>query len=136
MNEGFGPSTIEAQCVFSVMFLLVGLSHLLHPAKWSEFFRDLFSKPYAPFVVAIYTAPIGLLIIFTHNVWVWDWPVVITAAGWAMCIKPAIYLVYPSSTKSLAKGELLSTRKSRVVGMVAILVMIPVVVDAFSNLFS
>ncbi|NIU07841.1 hypothetical protein GWN42_04260, partial [candidate division KSB1 bacterium] len=29
----------------------------------------------------------GLVTILLHNVWVWDWPVAITALGWSTTIK-------------------------------------------------
>jgi hypothetical protein len=43
--------------------------------------------------VAVMTG--GLAIVNTHNVWVADWPVIITLFGWAMLISGAGRLAFP-----------------------------------------
>jgi len=40
---------------------------------------------------------IGLVLVLTHNVWVWDWMVIITVLGWAALIKGAVILLLPKS---------------------------------------
>ena len=34
-----------------------------------------------------YTLLLGLATVVLHNIWVWDWPVVITIIGWSTLIK-------------------------------------------------
>ena len=47
------------------------------------------------FLAGLITFPAGLAIVLTHNVWVADWPVIITIAGWLTALSGAIRLVAP-----------------------------------------
>ena len=104
--------------LYAFVFLVVGLSHLLQYRLWADFFTELLKNRFAPFIIALYTAPVGLLIVATHNTWVYDIPVVITAMGWGMCIKSAVYLVFPKSIRSLARDVHRTPRKFALVGVV------------------
>lgn len=107
------------ESVYASLIIVLGLSHLFHGRLWSEFFEELLRHRLAPFFIAIYTAPPGLLIVATHNVWVADVPIVITLMGWGMCLKSAIYLLYPRSIEKLAKSSFRAPGKMRTVGVAA-----------------
>ena len=47
------------------------------------------------FLAGLITFPAGLAIILTHNVWVADWPVIITIVGWLTAFSGAIRIVAP-----------------------------------------
>ncbi len=47
------------------------------------------------FLAGLITFPAGLAIVLTHNVWVADWPVIITIVGWLTAFSGAIRLVAP-----------------------------------------
>ena len=36
---------------------------------------------------------LGLTVVLTHNIWVWDWPVLITIFGWMVLSKAVLYLL-------------------------------------------
>jgi hypothetical protein len=50
------------------------------------------------FLAGLITFPAGLAIVLTHNVWVADWPVIITIIGWLTAISGAFRLVAPEGT--------------------------------------
>src|SRR5258705_4613268 len=89
--------------IFGFAFLLVGLSHLLQPMPWVEFFAWLRSKSFGAFIVVIYTLPIAVVIVAFHNNWELKPGLFITLAGWIMLGKSAIYSVYPYSFNHVAK---------------------------------
>ncbi len=91
--------------MFAVGFLVAGLSHLLWPRLWGQLFFDLLQSQYAPLVVAVYTLPLGLLIVVGHNLWVWDVAVATTVAGWIMTVKSVVYLVYPKVLRKIAPQD-------------------------------
>lgn len=41
------------------------------------------------------TMLLGLVTVVAHNVWVWDWPVVITILGWSTLIKGIMKVGFP-----------------------------------------
>src|SRR5690348_1205729 len=79
----------------AVSLLATGLSHALQPSLWAALFRDLLDRPYAALVIGVFTLPLGLFVVLTHNVWVLGVPVVVTVFGWAWTIKSVGYLLYP-----------------------------------------
>ena len=40
---------------------------------------------------------IGAAIIASHNIWLWDWPVIITLLGWAALIKGTMRILFPET---------------------------------------
>ena len=46
----------------------------------------------------------GFLIVLFHNVWVADWPVIITIFGWGGLIKGAWLIIFPSTLTKLTKA--------------------------------
>lgn len=80
---------------FSLSLLAVGLSHLVQPRLWANYFIKIKETGVAGIIIGMYTFPLGLLIVLGHNVWVLDVPVIITVFGWGMTIKSLIYMFAP-----------------------------------------
>ena len=75
--------------------LIIGLSHLLQPRAWVEFFIALREKGRAGvFANGFLSLVFGSLIVSFHDVWT-GWPVVLTLLGWAQVIKAAVAFVLP-----------------------------------------
>jgi hypothetical protein len=114
------PRIIEA--VVAPAFLLIGLSHVLQPQLWVRFFDAMRQTGLASFIIPMYTLPIGLVLIVGHNVWVWDWPVVFTVAGWGMTIKCTLYLLAPGlADRILARKLTKSPRTYQIAGAIMVL---------------
>jgi len=47
------------------------------------------------FLAGLITFPAGLAIVLTHNVWVADWPVIVTIVGWLTMFSGAMRIVAP-----------------------------------------
>lgn len=78
-------SAIERFTVLS--YLIIGLSHILQPRVWVQFFLNLRDKGEAGiFAIAFLHLPLGLLIVSFHNVWT-GIPAVVTVVGWANVLK-------------------------------------------------
>ena len=109
------PKSIQA--VIAPGFLLMGLSHVVQPQLWVQFFEAVRNTGLAAVIVPLYTLPIGLLLIAGHNVWTWDWPLVLTIAGWGMTIKSAAYLLVPGfADRALSKKMATTPRSFQIVG--------------------
>ena len=79
----------------AVAFLGVGLSHILQPLAWVEFFVWLRSQGRcAVFLEGLLTLNCGALVVAFHNVWT-GLPVVITLIGWGMVLKATVRLATP-----------------------------------------
>jgi hypothetical protein len=78
-----------------VLFGVLGLSHLLQPKAWAEFFILLRGKAEAgAFVDGLLNLPLAGVIIGFHNVWS-GIPVVLTLVGWGLLIKSLLRFCAP-----------------------------------------
>jgi len=111
------------QAVIAPGFLLMGLSHLVQPQLWSRFFEAVWNTGLAAVIVPLVTLPFALVLIAGHNVWTWDWPVVLTIAGWGMTIKCAAYLLIPGlADRHVAKRIATTPRSFQIVGAIMAIV--------------
>ena len=78
-----------------ILFGVVGLSHLLQPKAWVEYFILLRGKGEAgAFVDGFLHLPLAGVIIAFHNVWS-GIPVVLTLLGWGFLIKSLLRFCLP-----------------------------------------
>ena len=78
--------------------LLLGLAMLINRARFQTLSKEFLDCPALIFLSGVITFPAGLAIVLTHNVWVADWPVIITIIGWLTAISGAFRLVAPEGT--------------------------------------
>ena len=78
-----------------IWFGVLGLSHLLQPKAWAEFFILLRGKGEAGvFVDGFLNLPLAGIIVGFHNVWS-GIPVVLTLVGWGLLIKGLLRFCAP-----------------------------------------
>lgn len=83
--------------VFAVIHMVViGLSHILAPRAWIDFFIQLRDKgDPGVFAVGFMSLFFGSIVAAFHDVW--SGPgLVLTLFGWAQVLKGALYLVFPA----------------------------------------
>jgi hypothetical protein len=81
--------------VITWLLLLLGISYMVQATQWAELAKDALRNPYQYFPMVMMILVIGLTVITLHNVWVADWPVVITVVGWIMVLKSVAFLFLP-----------------------------------------
>jgi uncharacterized protein YjeT (DUF2065 family) len=64
----------------------------------------------------------GLAIVNNHNVWIADWPVIVTLMGWAMAIGGAVRITLPSAVRSIGGAMLDHPAMIRIAGVVWVLI--------------
>lgn len=97
-------SMLLAQVVGPLM-VLIGLGVLFNPTTFSLMMEEMNSgKQYLVlFVTGAVTTILGLLVVLSHNVWVWDWSLLITLLGWATLIKGAVMLLFPKASMAISR---------------------------------
>ena len=88
---------IRAVQVFAVIHLgIIGLSHVMAPRAWAEFFAWLRARGEAGvFVVAFMSLGFGSIVAAFHPVWT-GIPLALTLLGWAQVLKALIYFLFPA----------------------------------------
>lgn len=119
-------TAIERFTVLS--YLVIGLSHILQPRAWVQFFVNLREKGEAGiFIVAFLHLPMGLLIVSFHNVWM-GIPVVVTIVGWANVLKGTLYFLFPAiGMKTIGRVRMEKAYEFVVAGVVLVVVLIALV---------
>ena len=88
------------------ILVVAGIAMLANPSdleKMGHAFLD--SRPLI-YLTGIMAMLGGLAIINTHNLWVADWPVILTFFGWAMAIGGAVRIALPATVKSIGTAML------------------------------
>ena len=79
----------------AIFFLVTGLSHILQPRAWVQFFIMLREKQEVGSLLnGLVHFPLGAFIVAFHNVW-YGIPTIVTIIGWGLVIKSTIYFTYP-----------------------------------------
>ncbi|MEY2532023.1 MAG: hypothetical protein QOI96_2108 [Verrucomicrobiota bacterium] len=86
---------IAIEKLVAVCFFVIGLSHILQPRTWVEFFIRFRDKgAVGSLQLGLFHLPFALLIVSFHNIW-HGLPLIVTIIGWAQLLKSALYLTYP-----------------------------------------
>ena len=84
------------QVLALIHLVTMGLSHILQPRVWVDFFVGLRERGEpGVFVVGFLSLGFGSLVVAFHNVWQ-GLPVVLTVYGWLCVAKGLVYFVSPS----------------------------------------
>ncbi|MBI1312811.1 hypothetical protein GC176_16085 [bacterium] len=92
---------------------VIGISHVVRPRVWVDFFIFLRERGEAGvFVVALLNLIFGSIIVAFHHIWS-GIPVVLTVLGWANLAKALMYFVYPAF--ALRRLQFLSQERSNLI---------------------
>ncbi len=104
-----------------ICFLITGVSHIVQPRVWAQFFIDLHRQgEVGSFLNALLHFPLGVIIVSFHNVW-HGLPLVLTLIGWGFVLKSFIYFVFPRyGLKVLARVSMERSWEFSVAGAFAV----------------
>ena len=96
--------------------VVAGLAGLLNPRAMRDMAREFLGSPALIFIAGIMALLAGLAVVNTHNVWVADWPVIITLFGWLSLAGGIIRIGFPDFTKSIGERMLANENVMRMIG--------------------
>jgi uncharacterized membrane protein len=118
--------------LLGAFFLIVGVSVLINARAFRAIVDEFIRSPALVFLAGLMILPAGLAIVLTHNVWVANWPVIITILGWLLVIGGAIRLAVPQH--ALRIGRQLYAKPTAPVVSAAIWIAIGAVLCFFGYL--
>jgi hypothetical protein len=78
-----------------INFIVIGISHVVQPRVWVEFFTYLRERGEpGVFATGFLSLIFGSIIVAFHNVWA-GIPLLLTLIGWAQVLKALIYFTFP-----------------------------------------
>ena len=99
------------------MLLVLGLFVAFNPAQMRRIGREFLDSDALIFLSGVLTLPVGLAIVVTHNVWVADWPVVITLFGWIAIAAGIARIALPGPLKRIGETMLEKTSLTTIPGV-------------------
>jgi hypothetical protein len=99
------PSAV--QFIMLVACAIMGMSHIVRPAMWVEFFTHLHAQGVRGVVMKTFMLELwpALLIVALHQVW-WGPGIVLTLYGWAQLTKVTVAMLAPEiGLRSMAMAQ-------------------------------
>lgn len=75
--------------------LALGVGLFLNSERYRRIFQQSLNEPHIVFLASLVTLLIGSSTVSLHNVWVWEWPVIITILGWFSLLKGFLGVSFP-----------------------------------------
>jgi hypothetical protein len=89
--------------VIGLYLFLVSLAMLVHHQRFKKTAMDLTGIPLMITLTGVVMLILGLLIVVDHNIWVPDWPVVVTIIGWILLLQGLMRLFVPDAFIRMSK---------------------------------
>lgn len=116
MNTEFLATVLGWYLVIVSLFVLVKHEH----AK--AVVADVLSQPGLFFIVSLITLILGLLLVTSHNIWVMDWPVLVTLVAWLVLLSGLLRLVCSDTATLLTRSFIDHPHKLKVTGFITLII--------------
>ncbi len=81
--------------IIAILYISAGVGVVSEKISFKKLFKDMENSPLGTFMAGVFAVIIGMLLIEHHNIWVKDWPVIITMIGWIALVKGALFIAFP-----------------------------------------
>lgn len=90
--------------VIGFYLVLVSLAVLVHPQRSRKDIAEFLSDHPLLCLSGGLSILFGLIVVASHNIWIWQWPVVITLIGWILLIQGICRILCPDHFVRWVKG--------------------------------
>jgi Co/Zn/Cd efflux system component len=108
-------SVFLAKLIGPVMFV-AALGLFINTAGYRAMAQEFLRSPALLYLAGVLTMTTGLAIVLNHNVWVANWPVLITILGWLGVIGGAVRMALPDITRKVGDSMLRNDMALRIGG--------------------
>jgi hypothetical protein len=85
--------------ILGIYFLALGLAFFINTDLFKNIYKQVSRDKNFLLMGGIVAMSIGAVIVSLHNIWVWDWPLIITILGWWSLIKGFGFIANPDFVK-------------------------------------
>lgn len=86
-----------------IYFIIICTAFFINMEKFLNLIQTLVNDAPLMFVTGFFTVILGILMVVGHNVWRFNWRVIITIIGWLILLKGASILLYPPYIQTITK---------------------------------
>ncbi|MFC3907505.1 hypothetical protein ACFORL_00245 [Legionella dresdenensis] len=93
--------------VLGIYFIIVSVAMYVDMQQFTGYVQRLIHDPTLMFVTGFFTLILGILMVVSHNIWQWNWRLLITIIAWIVLLKGIgiIFLPHFIDTVSLSFVE-------------------------------
>ena len=102
------------------LFLVMGAGMAIGPQGYRDMAHEFLASRALIYIAGILAFVPGLAIVLTHNVWVFDWRLIVTILGWLGLIGGAFRILFPTQVKAIGAAMLEKAEWLRGGGIAAI----------------
>lgn len=103
-------TTLHLSQVLGLYLLILGISMLIHRAYYQTAAVTIIQNAALNLITGLLVLICGTLMVVFHNIWVMEWPVVITLLAWTAFLKGIFRLLFP---KKLIKWQIQLVHNNR-----------------------
>ncbi len=81
--------------IISVIYLSAAAGAVINRDQYRRVAEDMFKNATLTYLMGFTATIVGMIIVNYHNVWVGNWPVLITILGWLALIKGVLIIAVP-----------------------------------------
>lgn len=107
--------------IFGLYFLAVGTVFVSNPTRIREVYQLLMKQDSLLYALGVIALFFGAFVISAHNIWVMDWPVIITILGWLSFFKGFGLMMHAGFTRYFGFIVEKSDSFYRAIGLVQLL---------------
>jgi uncharacterized membrane protein len=103
-------------------YLVLGIALLTRAEAFRALLREFIASGVLMYLAGVLGLLGGLTLLLTHNVWTFDWRLIITLIGWATVIRAVVTIFLPQQIVSIG-AALIERKASFVAAAVAALII-------------
>lgn len=104
--------------IVAVLYIATGLGMIINTKYFKKAMKEMYKSHVAAFLGGIMALAVGVVLVSVHNVWVMEWPVLITLIGWAALLKGVFLFLAP---KQMLKNSKFVIDKMQLIGFGALI---------------
>jgi len=102
--------------VVSVYLMIMGLGLFINKGEMLKAAREFVGANASFVFYGAVVLILGLLVVFSHNIWDGTWRSIITFAGWSATVKGTMAVLFPKMLKSMT-NTILNSQMTNVMGV-------------------
>ncbi|MFV1996683.1 MAG: hypothetical protein ACC641_01605 [Acidiferrobacterales bacterium] len=99
------------------IILVLVIPMIVTPTKFQETARRFLADSPLVLISGVLAMTAGLSIVNTHNVWVFDWTLIVTLFGWALVLGGASRIIAPHVVKKIGDQMMDRPATTRIIGV-------------------
>ncbi|MBF0369697.1 MAG: hypothetical protein HQL52_09600 [Magnetococcales bacterium] len=103
--------------ILGPLYLLVAVGMVLNPGEYRKMIQAFLDNPALTYLGAVSAAVAGLVLVNLHNVWGFNWTLIITLVGWLALFKGFLLLLHPGPVLRLSAAMM---QKDQTLRMIAV----------------